>query len=828
MAQGFVHAQDRLFQMELNLRRALGRSAEWLGAPAAEMDVLCRRLGMEAACRRDFAALGDEARGMLEAYVAGVNAFLDSAAPLPVEYGLLDATPLRWEAWHPIAVMRRLGLLMGSVWFKLWRAAALPRIGADEVGKLRYEDGGIDLLCIPPGVEAARWSATLADLAPAIAALLDHASPDAAGGGSNNWALSATRSATGRPFLAGDPHRVFEIPNMYAQGHLACDDFDVIGLTVPGVPGFPHFAHNGRVAWCVTHAFVDIHDLFIERFDADATQVRFRDGWTPVTRRQESIAIRGAPSRSIEVIETTHGPIVAGDPASGSALALRSVQFAETDLSFDCLPRMLRAASVPALFEATRGWGLIDHNLVAGDTDGRIGHLVRAMVPRRPRSNGWLPVPGWTGEHEWDGWIPFESMPRQIDPAEGVIVTANNRVVADGGPDYLCTDCHPPNRARRILELLSRPVADAEAQSAAIHGDTLSANALLLRDHLAALPAPADARAAALRQGLLDWDGRMAAGSLAASGYIALRLALTRILAERSGLGGLAGDPLLAVPPGVVPLNQLWWTLPALLRADDAAWLGGWSWAQALEAALATAALDPLAAQPWGEAHRPRLAHPLSAMFPDVAALLDPAAQAIGGDGDTVFANGLLPASGTRATYGALARYAFDIGAWENSRWTVFHGASGHPGSPHYADQHAAWAAGAHGADALRLGRPRQGSDRAAVADAGLTRQPMRATAARPASAACERQVDVGRLVRAGQEHVVARVEIRARPQRRRAEGRPLARIGVVIEQHERHLRGPALPDADAMAGGERRRGRHGSVRPSHAYAPDRRAGAVR
>jgi penicillin G amidase len=688
LAQGFVHAQDRLFQMELNLRRALGRSAEWLGAPAAGMDVLCRRLGMEVACRRDFAALGAEAKEMLEAYVEGVNAFLDSGAPLPAEHALLGAVPLRWEAWHPIAVMRRLGLLMGSVWFKLWRAAALPVLGAAQAAKLRYEDGGIDLLCIPPGVEAARWTATLGELAPAVAALLDRAAPDATGGGSNNWALSGARSGTGRPLLAGDPHRLFEIPNMYAQGHLACDDFDVVGLTVPGVPGFPHFAHNGRVAWCVTHAFVDIHDLFVERFDADASHHLFRDAWLPVRRRHETIAVRGEAAREIDVIETAHGPVVAGDPASGNAVALRSVQFAETDLSFDCLPRMLRADGVAALFEATRGWGLIDHNLVAADTAGRIGHLVRAMVPRRPRANGWLPVPGWTGAHEWQGWIPFEAMPRQIDPAGGAIVTANNRVVADGGADYLCTDCHPPTRARRIGALLAEPGMAAEA----IHGDMLSANALLLRDRLAALPAPDDPVAAALREGLLAWDGRMTADSVAASGYIALRLALTRILADRSGLGGLAGDPLLAVPPGIVPLNQLWWTLPALLRADDATLLRGWSWAQALQAALTSAAADPIATQPWGEAHRPRFAHPLGSLFPDAAALLDPPARAIGGDGDTVFANGLLPSGGPRATYGALARYVFDVGAWENSRWTVFHGASGHPGSPHYADQHATWA----------------------------------------------------------------------------------------------------------------------------------------
>jgi penicillin amidase len=195
LAQGFVHAQDRLFQMELNRRRALGRAAEWLGPAAAEGDVLARRLGMEAACRRDHAALGAEAREMVEAYAAGVNAFLASGAPRPIEYELLDATPEPWEGWHAIAVMRRLGLLMGSVWFKLWRAAALPLLGAERTRRLRYDDGGADLLLLPPGVEAKRWTATLAELQPAIAALLGAEDADATGAAATTgrWTPRAAR-----------------------------------------------------------------------------------------------------------------------------------------------------------------------------------------------------------------------------------------------------------------------------------------------------------------------------------------------------------------------------------------------------------------------------------------------------------------------------------------------------------------------------------------------------------------------------------------------------------------------------------------------------------
>ncbi len=640
-ALGFVHAQDRLFQMELNLRRAVGRAAEWLGPSAIDSDVLVRRLGMEQVCRRDLAALGPDATAMLAAYADGVNAWIAAASCPPVEYKLLETVPERWQPWHSIAVMRRLGLLMGSVWFKLWRAVALPVVGAAGIAKLRYDDGGRDMLCIPPGVGAERHAARLAALRPAITALLAAmATGEETGGGSNNWAVGPAASATGRPILAGDPHRVFEIPGMYTQHHLACNAFDMIGLTVPGVPGFPHFAHNGSVAYCVTHAFMDIHDVFLEKFQDDATQVLTKAGPVPVSRRTGTIAVRGAASHSFEAFDTPHGPVIAGDPRSGYALALRSVQFAETDLSFDCLPRMAAADSVAALYEATRGWGIIDHNLVAADVRGAIGHRVRARVPRRPRENGWLPVPGWTGEHDWQGWIAHEDMPCVIDPPGDLIATANNRVVSDDHPDYLCTDCHPPYRVRRIMDRL-RQAPFRPQDAAALHADTLSPHAALFQARLAALPEPTEAGAATLRDAVLRWDGHMDATSTGAAGYAAVRRALTAILAERSGLSAVAGHPFAAVPPGIAVQGQLWWILPTLLRNDDTTLLGGWDWSRALQEALSQA--GGTQRQRWGEQHRPRLTHPLSALFPQAASLLDPPSLPIGGDSDTVLAYRVRP-----------------------------------------------------------------------------------------------------------------------------------------------------------------------------------------
>lgn len=689
-AQGYVHAQDRLWQMDAARRRMLGRWAEWEGPAGVGADKLARQLDVGGASRRDFAGLGAEARMMVEAYAAGVNAYLAQGLPLPVEYDLVGGAPERWEPWHCIAVMRQRGYLMGSVWFKLWRAAALRTIGPEHVAKLRYDDGGEDLLGAPPGAEAKRWIATLQDLAPAIEALTALAGPEATDGGSNNWAVAPSRTATGRPLLAGDPHRAFELPSMYSQCHLACNAFDAIGFSVPGVPAFPHFAHNGHVAFCVTHAFVDIHDVFVDKFSPDASQYLFKGKWQDTGIRRERIKVRGGADIDLEVATTHHGPVIAGDPRKGAALTLRSVQFAELDRSFDCLQPMLRAKGVDALYEATRGWGLIDHNLVSADTSGRIGNLVRAIVPRRPRLNGWLPVPGWTGDYEWQGDIPWEDMPRAFDPPSGFLVTANNRVAADDPDNYLCTDCHPPYRARRIAERLAALPAATADDMASIHADTVS---LTAREFIARLGRllTVEGPAAALRDLIIGWDAQMSAESKPAAAYARTRLELARIVLKRSGLGDVVGDPVAQVAPGIVPLNQVWWALPSLLRNDDTSLLGGWDWDRALATALERAAkLDH--GETWSELHHARMVHPLAAAFPQAAAQLEPKGLPVGGDNDTVMANGCYWTTGLSATYGAVGRYVFDVGRWENSTWAVFHGASGHPASPHYADQHPLWA----------------------------------------------------------------------------------------------------------------------------------------
>jgi penicillin amidase len=689
--QGYVHAADRLWQMDASRMQMQGRWAEWAGAPGVAADKLARRLRVSAACMRDYAALSPPARAMVDAYTAGVNACLDSR-PAPDEYQLTGGAPERWEGWHCIAAMRQRGYLMGSVWFKLWRAAAAGVLPAGDIAKLRYDDGGSDRLCIPPGADASRWIASLADLREPVEALLRFPAAAEIQGGSNNWAVAPARTTTGRPLLAGDPHRAFELPGMYAQLHLACDQFDAIGLTVPGVPGFPHFGHNGKVAWCVTHAFADIHDLYVEQFDrADPSRYRHRDDWLTATTATEYITVRDAPAVPVQITETMHGPVIAGDPASGAALTLKSVQFFDTDRSFDCLAPMLAAGTVDELFAAVRGWGLIDHNLVAADVTGHIGHLVRAVLPRRPAVNGWLPVPGWTGEHEWDGIVPAGQMPRTDDPARGYLVTANNRVVTaiDGTGDYFCTDTHPPYRARRIEEILNRAGPVSPADMAAIHHDDLSAPAQLFQQAVADLTL-AGAGARAVRDLLVAWDARMSPDSVAATHYSRLRWTLAAMLGDLSGLAPAAGDTPFQLPGRVSAVSQLWWVVPGLLRSGDVTLTGGRTWPDLLAEALITVA-GGAHGDRWDDAHPAMLVHPLTALFPDAPAGLSRTGAGVGGDNETVWANGCRAESGTAAVYGAVARYVFDVGNWDNCTWIVAGGSAGDPASPHYTDQHEAW-----------------------------------------------------------------------------------------------------------------------------------------
>lgn len=691
--QGYAAAVDRLWQMEFDRRRAAGTLAALIGPAGVASDILHRRVGIGRAAAVSLAALGDTARQALEAYAAGVNAAVSSGAvETPVElqalgHGLDAVGP--WLPVDSIGLYQVRHLLMGTYEVKLWRSGLVANIGAaavaalwpDRIGPTMVPSDG-DHACVPGAVldDLAR----IGDAITAVSAASDTAA-------SNNLALAPSRTTTGAPILAGDPHRAIDLPNVYWQNHIRCPDFDVIGLSFAGVPGFPHFGHNASLAWCITHGMADDQDLFVERLRRtdDGVEVLGPDGWGPAAVRHETITVAGAPSETIEVVETAHGPIIAGGADLGVGLALAWTATAAPDTTFDALVPMLTATTVAELDRACAPWVLPCNNVLAADRDGSIMYRFRGRLARRPAANGWTVVAGWTADGDWDGFVPDAELTRVTDPDRGFLVTANNPIAVDG--PYVSMDfAHPARASRLTARLAADDRWDIEAVGALL-GDTHSAVAARFAARLGAVPATSAIERAA--QSLLRaWDHRMDADSAAAAVYATCRSELVRLVAHdigllRDGLGPIEG-------PSLKERFRLINTRLATV-IDDGAIVADATVADALRLGVRAvqAACGPApAAWRWGALHRAGFEHPLLLLRPDLADRIPvPPPVELGGDNECVWASGVAPPALT-GTAGPVARYVFDLADWDNSRWVVPHGVSGDPRADHHLDQLDDWA----------------------------------------------------------------------------------------------------------------------------------------
>ena len=704
-AQGFVTAQDRLWAMEYDRRRAVGRWAEAAGESVVGQDMQMRRHRLEDAARADCQAAGPRAKTMLDAYAAGVNAFIDSDSPLPAEYHVTGISPEPWEPWHSLAIYKVRHIFMGVFETKAWRARLVKALGPERAAALfpSYPPG--QPVIIPTGAD---YDGTV-DVG--LKEMLEHAAElnliGELDSGSSSWAIGKERTATGGPLLAGDSHRGLDTPSVYYQNHLACDTFDVIGNSFAGVPGFPHFGHNQWVAWCVTHTAADYQDLYIERFnDADPSLYQNQDVWFNADVRDEVIKVRDGDDAHIRTWATHHGPVVGGDPMAGYGLALRYTAGPDLytnrgDPWTDILPAMLEAQSVTELADSMEGWVDPVNNFVMADVHGNIGYQCRGEIPRRPGDvPAPLPVPGWEGHHEWQGSIPFKDMPRNINPPQGYIATANNRPVADDYPYYISMDFAPGYRAMRVAHGVNSIKNPAAVDMSRIHSERLSIPAQEYVAALAAVAPPDDPTAADALRRLQKWSGSIDPEAVEPTIYSAMRDALLwRLLKHNFGeeVAALAWQP---VDRGRgVFLNRFKNLMTDGMTAGDTGLLpDGSDWPQVLASALdegvrtLKAKLGPdIDGWRWNRVHRARPQHPLSMAMPKLGKLLNPPEIPTGGDGDTPWAGSYAP--GDLATVGGLSvfRYAYDPADWERSLWAVPLGASGHPASPHFADQSEMW-----------------------------------------------------------------------------------------------------------------------------------------
>ncbi|HXG37073.1 MAG TPA: penicillin acylase family protein, partial [Dehalococcoidia bacterium] len=450
-AMGFVQAQDRFWQMELNRLIAAGEMSERFGRRALEIDRLTRRIGFRRVARREWEEMTDEEKRLLEAYSDGVNAYLEGSR-LPLEFVLLRYRPRPWRPLDTLTLARFINWGLAGNWDgEILRSWTIERFGPEVAAELNTDYPTGKPVTVPPGAEArgsgldpSKEFAEIAGLISASAAL------------SNQWVVNGGKSSTGKPLLANDPHLTLTMPGIWHEMHLESPDARAAGAGIPGIPGVI-IGHNERIAWGITAALADGDDLFVERLHPrDGSQYQYQDGWEQGELVEERIAVRGEAMPVVEeVLITRHGPVISPCiPGEERVLALRTVGM-EHAMVVRGLLLLMQAGSWPEFREAARHWPGASVNLAYADVDGNIGYQMAGLVPIRAKGHGLVPAPGWTGDYEWQGFVPFEELPHSLNPQEHWLANANNKPVDEDYPYFLSASYADSPRMERIVQLLT-------------------------------------------------------------------------------------------------------------------------------------------------------------------------------------------------------------------------------------------------------------------------------------------------------------------------------------------------------------------------------------
>ena len=517
-ALGFVHAQDRLWQMDMNRRIAAGRLSEVFGPTSLETDRFLRTLGVRRVAEANFRRFDAETRAALIAYAAGVNAYLATrSGPLPPEFLALGVVPEPWAPADSVAWLKMMAWDLGGNWStEILRLRLAQRLSAQQIAEFLPPYPG------DPPLPVRDLGALYRGLEPAAATIVAAAPPSLPeGAGSNNWVVAGTRSTSGKPLLANDPHLGLNVPAIWYFAHLSAPGLDAIGATLPGAPMLV-LGRNDRIAWGFTNTGPDVQDLYIERIDAaDPMRYVTPAGTQSFAVRTETIRVKGQPDETLVVRSTRHGPVIsdvsrtagAATP-KGYAIAMQWTALSDDDLTVEAGVRLSRAANWSEFLEGAQRFHAPQQNMVYADVDGNIGFVAAGRVPiRRPDNDlyGMAPAPGWDARYDWQGFIPFDELPHAFNPPQGKVVTANDKITPSGYRYFVSSDWAAPYRAGRINQLIDAQPKHSRESFARVQADDRSA---LVRDLLPILlrtPAT-NAGAAELAAMLAHWNGNMDAG----------------------------------------------------------------------------------------------------------------------------------------------------------------------------------------------------------------------------------------------------------------------------------------------------------------------------
>ena len=694
LALGFVHARDRLWQMDTQRRLGTGRLAAVVGEAGLGIDRLTRTLGLNRLSEATYDSLPDDTRAALDAYARGVNTWLANRdRPLPPSFYALGYEPEPWRPADSLAIARLMALqLSGNYRDELLRARLIAELGEARTADL-FVDGRTPVVSVD--------HAALGDLYGRTFAALE-AVPTMTGA-SNVWALDGTRTESGAPLLVNDPHLGLTAPIQWYLVHMETPELTVTGATLPGTP-FTILGHNGSLAWGATTTGADVQDLFLERLDpGDPGRYLTPEGSEPFVTRIETIEVDGA-DEPVELVvrETRHGPVVSdlereeieAVREEGMVVAVAFSGLRADSIIATAVHNLTRARTVDQAVTALRDWHAPSQNIALADTAGSIGMVTPGLFPIRRSGDGLLPVPGWTGEYDWIGFAAFEDLPRVIDPADGAVFNANNPVV---GPDYpVLIAAHPyePSyRARRIAELLVDPAAGTPDGAEAMLLDTVSIAAIDLLP-LMLTTEPDDPAAADVLALLRDWDFRMDRDRPEPLIFATwLRELNRRLYADE--LADLFPDYWHLRPRTVQHMlteATEWCDVQGTAAAETCGEVLETSFTAALADLVDRHGDDP-AEWRWGDAHVAPFPHRVVSRVPILSSILDNSVETDGGD-FTVNrgATAVVPEDGPfRHVHGAGYRAIYDLSDLSQSRFMIATGQSGNPLSPHFADLIEPW-----------------------------------------------------------------------------------------------------------------------------------------
>ena len=719
-ALGFVHARDRLWQMEQNRRTASGRLSEAFGPAAIEADRFSRIVGFRRAAERELAAIDAATLKTLLWYAEGVNGFI-AANPnrLAAEFNLLRFAPEPWTPADSVACWKVMAWSLSVNWeSELLRLQLAERLGAIRAADLEpdYPVENPTALDAFGEQEATRLLHTAGLALNQYETVKSWFKMEGEGRGSNTWVLAPKRSATRRALLCSDAHMTVQVPSAWYEAHLVAPGVEVSGATHPGIPGVV-IGHNERVAWGMSAAMCDVQDLFVERRHAeDPLLFEYQGEWEKAEVLDEVIRIRGQSDEHIErVIVTRHGPLVDGmagaalDSAGGQlSLALRWAGH-EPGTTLEAILALNRSREWETFVQALDRWSDPPQTVTYADVDGNIGLAVAGRIPSRPTNLGLVPAPGWDSAHEWNGYIPSDELPRLYNPESAAIVAANHKIAGDDYLHFMGVEYDPGWRAARIEEMLIEKDRHSLRDMAEIQLDTASKLAARLAPLFGRLE-PSDPFEKVAAGYLRRWNYRMDADNPAALIFHYCWLHLANLTVGealgplRDGYLGISATPLFMVHG--FRLRAATRLLELLEREPASVWYGEAGGRprtrdEALQAALSQAVRqirteygDNARRWDWGRSHQVRYVHPLGGA-PLLRTFFNRGPFPIGGDMTTPNQTGYTPALppglvNVASTY----RQIYSVGEWDLAQTVTHTGQSGHPLSDQYDDQMGMWREG--------------------------------------------------------------------------------------------------------------------------------------